>query len=270
MRFSSIMMMAAAVSSVGLSTIASASVSVSDPFIIVTATQGSVSGTYIVPLNDPGIFVFNDPDIDLWDWTLPGTVPITSGTTTLGLISATTGVTANRVVQPDGSVRWGMTGAFNVQATGAATTFEICFPSLFFGTGLTNAQMQASAGLVGTDQAQGSGPDPFDGITATGAFGTGSAFQAYYNGSNVFTDYIFGTNGNPVRGQSFNAQGNMSPPGSFSTVPGVMTSIGAKYRFTLSAFDAAAGSFDVTVLPSPGAMALLGMGGLIAARRRRN
>jgi hypothetical protein len=269
MRFTSILVTAATISSVGLATVASATVSVSDPFIIVTATQGSLSGTYIVPLSDPGIFVFADPDIDLWDWNLPGTVPITSGATTLGLISATTGVTANRVVQPDGSVRWGMTGAFNVQATGAPTTFEICFPTLFFGTGLTNAQMQASAGLVGTDQPQGSAPDPNDGITASGAFGTGSAFQAYYNNS-VFTDYIFGTNGNPVRGQSFNADGNMSPPGSFDTVPGVMTSIGAKYRFTVSAFDAVAGSFDVTVLPAPGTMALLGLGGFIAARRRRN
>lgn len=270
MRLSSLVMTAAAVSSVGLATIASASVSVSDPFIIVTATQGSLSGTYIVPLSNPDIFQFSDPDIDLWDWTLPGTVPITSGASTLGFISATTGVTANRVVQSDGSVRWGMTGAFNVQAGTAPTTFEICFPTLFFGTGISNALMQSSAGLVGTDQPQGTSPDAFDGISETGAFGTGSAFQAYYNGNSVFTDYIFGTNGNPGRGQSFNADGNMSPPGSFATVPGVLSSIGAKYRFTLSAYDAAAGSFDVTVLPSPGAAALLGLGGLVAARRRRN
>lgn len=247
---------------------ANATISASDPFIVITATQGSLSGSYVIPLSDPGIFVFNDPAIDLFDWILPGTVNITSGSTVLATVSANTGVAAARAVQPDDSVRWGITGAFNVTAGAADTQFTITFPTLFLNAGVGNASLQASAGLVGTDQPQGSGPNPFDGISTSGNFGAGGAFQAYYN-NNVFREYIVGPQGNPGRGQSFDVNGNMSPPGSFESLPGYVYSIGAEYRFTASAFDQVAGSFDITLVPAPGSIALLGLGGMLAARRRR-
>ena len=134
---------------------------------------------------------------------------------------------------------------------------------------LTNAFVQSSAGLVGTDQQQGTGPNPFDGITVTGAHTTGSSFQAILNGSTVFRNYLSGPYGNPLRGESFAADANMSPPGSFEQVPGVLSSISAKYRFTVSAYDNVAGTFDVTVLPTPGTAGLLGLGAIVSLRRRR-
>lgn len=258
----------AIVSTLAMAQGAIAAVTVSDPFLMVTATQGSLTGSFIVPLSDPGIFAFSDPDIDFWDWAISTPTAITSGSTTLGVISANTGIQANRSSQPDGSVRWGINGAFNVTAGAAPTTFEIMFATLSFDP-LNNAFVQASAGLVGTDQQQGTGPNPFDGISVTGAHTTGSSFQAILNGSTVFRDYLAGSYGNPNRGGSFNDDANMSPPGSFEQVPGVLTSISAKYRFTVSAFDNAAGTFDVTVLPAPGAAGLLGFGALVAMRRRR-
>jgi MYXO-CTERM domain-containing protein len=44
----------------------------------------------------------------------------------------------------------------------------------------------------------------------------------------------------------------------------------ARYRFSLTANDEASGTSSFEIVPAPGAIALLGMGGLLAARRRRH
>jgi hypothetical protein len=43
----------------------------------------------------------------------------------------------------------------------------------------------------------------------------------------------------------------------------------AQFSFMLSAFDAASGTSNYQIVPAPGALALLGLGGLAATRRRR-
>jgi len=53
--------------------------------------------------------------------------------------------------------------------------------------------------------------------------------------------------------------------------PGVVNSIGLTLTFTLSGFDSAIVNavFEVTPIPAPGAFAMLGVAGLLGARRRR-
>ena len=57
--------------------------------------------------------------------------------------------------------------------------------------------------------------------------------------------------------------------GSFQPTGIDVTSISASWDFTLSAFDSATGTSTFTIVPAPASAALLGLGGLAAARRRR-
>ena len=53
-------------------------------------------------------------------------------------------------------------------------------------------------------------------------------------------------------------------------MPGAVSDISSRFSFTLSANDIASGtSIFTVVIPSPGSAALLGLGGLVAIRRRR-
>lgn len=96
-------------------------------------------------------------------------------------------------------------------------------------------------------------------------------FQAWCNDS----DGAFG--GTPTvfsAGNSVTAPSNLSGPGSAGTwVSGTFTATGTTQAITLSGFGPGAhpviNAFQLREVPAPGAAAMLGLGSLLAARRRR-
>lgn len=98
----------------------------------------------------------------------------------------------------------------------------------------------------------------------------GKAFRPIFNGSSVFQDLITGPgNVAVIPGTSTPFIEETSPTGVYLPLGGTATSIQSQFLFSLSRFDRASGTSTFEVIPAPGAMALLGLGGLVAARRRR-
>ncbi|MFG0304798.1 MAG: VPLPA-CTERM sorting domain-containing protein [Phycisphaerales bacterium JB040] len=94
---------------------------------------------------------------------------------------------------------------------------------------------------------------------------SGGMYSAIYNGSNTFADLFPGglaTSG----GASFN---DVTNSGAYAPVAPSVSEISAKWDFTISAFDGVTGTSVFTVVPTPASAALLGLGGLVATRRRR-
>lgn len=239
--------------------IASAAVTVTDPFITINAQSGAFSGSYSVALID--VAAFNDPDMDVWFWSNPFSVPIMDGPNVVATLVSMT-VIAGRQTQPDGSQRFGIDVDYTVLAGGSLTSFELITPTVFFDPIFGGASATTSATRIGTDQNG-------NGISIDPALGTGFSYETTFNGPNLFKNYFNTTLGNINPGGSVNQDANMTPQGSFEPIPGVVSSMAARFKFDVSAGDAAGGTSTYAITPAPGAAALLGLGGLLAARRRR-
>lgn len=153
---------------------------------------------------------------------------------------------------------------FSVSAGSLMTSFTINSPLLSFGT-IDNAVGRASAGVTVTDT-------DGDGATVAAA-GQPALYLSQYNGfvpgGTLFADLISG----PVMAAAFDsATANASSPGggNFSPIGDPVSDMSARYRFTLTANDEASGTSTYEIVPAPGTIALLGLGGLLAARRRRH
>lgn len=153
---------------------------------------------------------------------------------------------------------------FSVSAGSLMTSFTINSPLLSFGT-IDNAVGRATAGVTVTDT-------DGDGATLTAA-GQPALYLAQYNGAvpggTLFADLISG----PVVAMAFDsASANASSPGGgdFAPIGDPVSDMSARYRFTLTANDEASGTSSFEIIPAPGTIALLGMGGLLASRRRRH
>lgn len=123
----------------------------------------------------------------------------------------------------------------------------------------------------------------FIGVTDSATFGTpgnvvltglqpgGNAFQARYNAANTaFANLIPGLVYNGAGGGSTAFTGQSDPLNNFISLGGIANSINSQFKFSLSAFDRASGTSTFEVIPAPGSAALLALGGLAAARRRRS
>lgn len=239
--------------------IASAAVTVTDPFITINAQSGPFSGSYSVPLVD--VAAFADPDMDVWFWSNPFSVPIMDGSNVVATLVSMT-VIAGRQTQPDGSQRFGIDVDYTVQAGAALTTFELITPTVFFDPIFGGASATTSATRLGTDQ-------DFNGISINPALGTGFSYETLFNGPNLFKSYFNTGLADANPGASVDQNANMTPPGAFEPIPGVISSMSARFKFSVSANDASGGTSTYAITPAPGAAALLGIGGLLAARRRR-
>jgi MYXO-CTERM domain-containing protein len=94
--------------------------------------------------------------------------------------------------------------------------------------------------------------------------GGNTGWRAEYEGTNAFQVASFDSLRDMLTDINVdNLNGTGLPFG-----PGDWTG-GYQWSFTLSPFTAATASATVTIIPAPGALALLGLGGLIAGRRRR-
>lgn len=164
-----------------------------------------------------------------------------------------------------------VTSSFNVSSGLANASFTVNASLVSFGT-LFGATGRASAGITVTDSATFGTRGQ---IFLTG-LNNAKAFSALYNGANPgegtsFVDLL------PSTGMLSLPQGtslSFSDSTAFFNDPqyfpvGDISSISSQFRFTLSAGDRAAGTSVFEVIPAPGAAALLGLGGLLAARRRR-
>lgn len=231
-------------------------VTASDPFITVRASAGSFTGTINVPLVD--VVTYSDLDADLWFWASTNPVPIFDGPNLVATLVNMT-VLAGRNTQPDGEVRFGIDVDFGVQAGPNSTMFELISPTLSFDP-ILNATGLVSAGIVGTDQNS-------NGISITPGFAGPFGFKADYNGGNNFRSYLTSTLTNLPSG-SVSDSGNMSPEGVFQPI-GTVSSMSSSYKFSVSAGDTAGGTTQFSVAPTPGTLAIVGLGGLILGRRRR-
>jgi MYXO-CTERM domain-containing protein len=241
--------------------VASAAVSASDPFLSISAQSGPYSGTYSVALSSPDVYtdVGNDPAYDLWFWSAPFQVPIMDGSHVVATLVSMT-VLCGRNTQPDGSVRWGIDVDYSVLAGSAATTFQMVSPTLYFDT-LNNATATTSSTRIGSDQ-------DFNGILIGPSLPNGYSYEALYNGANMFHTY-FNTPLSNVAGGSVNGDGNMSPAGAFVGIGGPVSNMQSIFAFNVSANDSAGGTSTYSITPAPGAIALMGFGALLGARRRR-
>ena len=147
---------------------------------------------------------------------------------------------------------------FNVQAGLANTGFS--FAATPVAAGLGSAVGAASAGISITESS-----NPFSAPGATLSPNSAGIYEANYNGgSNIFADLFLA----PLAVAP--TAGSATFNDSFSGPIGIpVTDIGSAFSFTLSGFDLAAGTSTFVVTPAPGTLAMLGLGGLAAVRRRR-
>lgn len=153
---------------------------------------------------------------------------------------------------------------FAVQAGAVMTSFTATSTILSFAN-IVNGVGTASAGVT-ADDTNG------DGVTLGLGASLPGMYVAKYNNSGIpFSDLDGTTFADLHTTPYFDPIGiNQSAgTGPFQLVPGSVGNMQAGFDFTLSAGDIASGTSTFVILPAPGAAALLGLGGLMAARRRR-
>lgn len=187
-----------------------------------------------------------------WNLTQPVQITTTTGASLGVLTQASVFVIEDPVVAIN----------FNIASTAQNTSFTITAPVLSFPT-LTGAIGTASAAVSVTDLL-GDGAT----LTPTGA----GAYAANYNGG-----FPGGTNfatllNSPVVAAPFSTttvSQDFPGGGGFVPVGGAISDISAQWNFTISPDDLASGTGVFTVVPAPASLALIGLGGLVAGRRRR-
>lgn len=151
---------------------------------------------------------------------------------------------------------------FNIASTAQNTSFTITSPVLSF-PAMSGAVGAASAAVSVTDLLG-------DGATLTPS-GAG-AYLAQYNGALpggtnfatlVNAPVVAAPFSTTTISQEFPGGGNYAPIG------GSIADISAQWQFTISPDDLASGTGVFTVIPAPASLALVGLAGLVAGRRRR-
>ncbi|MFT5424687.1 MAG: hypothetical protein ACI89L_002484 [Phycisphaerales bacterium] len=159
---------------------------------------------------------------------------------------------------------------------------DLLSPARIFAFAYTVNSMDAdttfsfSGGDYGLDAAYG-GASGFASSAVTLTDGTGDGALMSANGDVYGADYNGGTNfssllsGYNLAAGAFGSNSDAgNDPGDFSNrFIGPVSSISASAGFTLSANDAASINTQFFVVPAPATVALMGLGGLVAARRRR-
>ncbi|GJM19449.1 MAG: hypothetical protein DHS20C14_16620 [Phycisphaeraceae bacterium] len=157
----------------------------------------------------------------------------------------------------------------NLRSTGGAQTVNLGFNvaagflNTAFSIDATDLAFAPINSVTGSASAAVSLTSTNFGVDATLSPDAGGAYSAKYNGGSIFSDLFTSALTSP----------------SFSTTPysdsasgpiaGSVTDIDAQWNFTLSALDLASGTSTFTVVPAPASVAVLGLGGLVAVRRRR-
>lgn len=227
---------------------AAASATLTDPFIFVRATNAQGTGTFAVPLGDtmpgPGgstVFSLGSP------------VDIMSGPNVIATLTQ-----LNSTVRPlAGAQPNTITLSFTFFAGDSNTTFEVLSTTFTFDP-IMNQSARATAGMTITDS-------DGNGANSTGSF-DGSHYRASTN-NGVFADLL--DNALVAGPGSSNTASDRSPINGFSPLAQDATSMTAAWGFTLSAHDQVGVTSSFFLVPAPGALALLGLGGITMVRRNR-
>jgi len=233
---------------------AAAMADISETVFVVQATNANGTGTYVAQFNQGRMEQGGN-----YQWQLPGTMCLQSqnGSTVAMLNQAV--ILGNE--DPD------VTLSFNVFAGSVETTFTVTSATVSFSS-MAGAQGRASGSLSITDLNG-------DGVTLHHSAGSAGAFTAYFNGAppsgTVFHNLFASPITTAISGDTVTASEDFPGGGAFSPIPGTVTNISSQFQFTLSPNDMASGTsvFTIQPIPSPGAIALLGLGGLVALRRQR-
>jgi MYXO-CTERM domain-containing protein len=245
-----------------LAVAAGAQASVTNPFIHVHAANAQGAGDLLIPVSDA---TFNPGD-GSYLFFLPAPVAIMSGPNVIATVNQMTSV-----VRPAGGGLPNLVSfGFAVQSGASDTTFTMDTTTLIFDGGpLFGSQGRASAGIGVSDQ-NGDGVLFHELNPAHGAYLT--SFDELNPGNPPpgipFAALLHGAVANPNGNGSANANDANPGGGNYTPLPAVFN-MHAQWEFVLSAQDTAGGTSNWEVIPSPGAMSLLGLGGLVAIRRSR-
>jgi len=155
---------------------------------------------------------------------------------------------------------------FSVFAGSVDTVFTITSPTLSFGT-LAQAVGRTSAGFTITD------------LDGNGVFlsdwNGNNVYTSRYNGAvpggTLFHNSFLGTYGTGTPGDSFSTDDNYPGGGNYVPIADPVSDMSSRFRFTLTSNDIASGTsvYEIVPVPAPSAVTLLGLGGILVARRRR-
>jgi len=227
----------------------------SDPFITVTATNGSGTGVFTVPLADVTI----NPMTGTAMWILPAPVDIMSGPNVIATITQMTSF-----VRPlSGSLPNLISLGFTMRAGSSDTTLVV--DSTLFGINpIIDEAGRTSGGITITDQNN-------NGAAFLGNNVGGGAFNPYYNGATpgtgtAFTSVLLADSVGPGGTHTM----NMAVPGGgvYTPLPDV-NSMSSRWNFILSAADQVGVTSVWEIIPTPGSISLLAFGGLAFTRRSR-
>jgi len=233
---------------------ATAQADISDVVFTIRAENANGVAEYQARFDDG----YYDAGAGTYDWSLPQGISLmsSSGELIAGLSNA-------RVFCRDDPQ---VDLHFTVFAGSLNTVFTITSPTLGFAS-IAQAEGRTSAGFTATDL-------DGDGVSLS-SWNGGNIYTSRYNGAvpggTVFNDHFNGTFGTPVPGDSYSISEEYPGGGTYVPIPGVVNDMSSRFRFTLSANDIAAGTslYEILPVPAPSAMTLLGLGGILVARRRR-
>jgi MYXO-CTERM domain-containing protein len=227
---------------------ASASI-VGDP-ITVTLQNGSYSGSFSVTLAE----CTYDPSSHGYYYQQQGSRSVVSsvGGQVLGTFS---GLSMFMLDDPNISL------GFALQSASSTPTIVTISSGLLSFASIANPTAHSSAAVTITDNT-----NDGTGVTLTGNYGA-NAYEANYNGlipaGTLYSVHCPSFN-SPGDGSSNSENGNNN-----AGISGSVSSMSTSFSFVISANDSVSGSSNFSVTPAPGALALLGIGGLMASRRRR-
>ncbi len=249
---------------IGLAAATSHAITLPTNVITISAAAGGMNGTVDIDISDADVFG------DALQWVAASTIDITDNSNNvIAQINQGTTIIMGLVPTPpvgDASIRL----TFNVTANANADTVFSISSGPLSNLGFTDAEALATGGITVTDSNN-------DGAEVTALRSGGTRFMsALFNGGSSFADLIDGSNasdpdtGNITTGigGSLSDSENSAAPGQFLPI-GAVNEMNIQYDFRLTAGDQASGTAFFVVVPAPASAALLGLGGLVAARRRR-
>lgn len=239
---------AASIAALVLGATASADIS---PIVFTITAESSLGRAEYTAAFDP---TYWEEETQQYNWSLSSPVSLMSDT---GALIAQLG-TARVYCREDPQVDLN----FSVFAGSVNTVFTITSPTLSFGT-IAESVGRTSAGFTISDL-------DGDGVSMDGWNGN-SIYTSRYNGAvpggTTFHDSFLGSFGTPIPGDT--ATGDDTFP--FTPIAGAVSDMSSRFRFTLTANDIASGTsvYEILPVPAPSAVTLLGLGGILVARRRR-
>jgi MYXO-CTERM domain-containing protein len=219
---------------------------VGDPLTVTAIADGGLTATWALPAS------WGTWNGDDWHYDGTGrTYQMWNGQTLLGTL---TNITMDLYGDPQVVLN------FTAQA-GVANTKFIFTSALVSFAALTNPTATASAGVTVTD-------NNFNGALLSGQQSDGASYWANYNGpvpgGTNYASFLPTVSATALQGSN-SGSASQGP----TVLGGSVSDMSAQFAFSLSAFDSASGTSNFEIVPTPGALALLGLAGLAAGRRRR-